>query len=231
MHLACSGHFYWSFVRPGARAYVLGGVRNGTSRSLNPIGPWEGTLPPTTFTPYGHVHDLARHKVWGLGDASATRKRVVVHETRPGPFQGSRRPMLGGPNPLFPLSGPCGGQSTGCGAVGRQIEGESRGLPGRNWGAMFGHYKDLMVKSGAYQASRGVFRVLCMEADSSTVVPRLFSSISHYFYYFLLFFIFFRVCRYCYINATSWNTEIQHAIRLHIALLAVRGIWPGDRIT
>ena len=32
---------------------------------------------------------------------------------------------------------------------------------------------------------------------------------------------------YCYINATSWNTEIQHAIRLHIALLAVRGIWSG----
>ena len=28
-----------------------------------------------------------------------------------------------------------------------------------------------------------------------------------------------------YRNATSWNTEIQHAIRLHIALLAVRGIW------
>ena len=32
--------------------------------------------------------------------------------------------------------------------------------------------------------------------------------------------------RACYIKCNG-NTEIQHAIRLHIALLAVRGIWSG----
>ena len=100
-----------------------------------------------------------------------------AHSTQyAGPFQGSRRPMLGGPNPLFPLSGPAGGNLQGVVQLGGRLRVNPGGCRAGIGGAMFGHYKDLMVKSGAYQASRGVFRVLCMEADSS---------ISHFFFFFV----------------------------------------------